>query len=116
MVKSRPFPFISLSSSNEGFRGGSFVWSNGWNDMELFSKSATELDIVIEGMFEAGKVEAGWDLFCSLSHKGVKPDIVTYNTMISGLCNNRLKHEAYALLRKMKQDGSLSQMIVSIMR
>ncbi|KAF3549491.1 hypothetical protein DY000_02010513 [Brassica cretica] len=27
--------------------------------------------------------------------------------MISGLCNNKLKHEAYALLRKMKQDGSL---------
>ncbi|KAF3558001.1 hypothetical protein F2Q69_00014004 [Brassica cretica] len=53
------------------------------------------------------KVEAGWDLFCSLSLKGVKPDVVTYNTMILGLCNNKLKHEAYALLRKMKQDGSL---------
>ncbi|CAA7046711.1 unnamed protein product [Microthlaspi erraticum] len=39
--------------------------------------------------------------------KGVKPDVVTYNTMISGFCRKGLKEEASALFRKMKEDGPL---------
>ncbi|XP_013633244.1 pentatricopeptide repeat-containing protein At1g63080, mitochondrial-like [Brassica napus] len=58
-------------------------------------------------MCKAGVIEDAHDLFCRLSLKGVKPDVVAYNTMISGLCNNRLKHEACALFSKMKQDGPL---------
>ncbi|CAA7027578.1 unnamed protein product [Microthlaspi erraticum] len=36
--------------------------------------------------------------------KGVKPDVVTYNKVISGLCWKGLKEEA---LRKIKEDGPL---------
>ncbi|XP_020890693.1 pentatricopeptide repeat-containing protein At1g63130, mitochondrial-like [Arabidopsis lyrata subsp. lyrata] len=63
--------------------------------------------IMIEGMCKAGKVEDGWDLFCSLSLKGVKPNIVTYTTMISGFCSKNLLQEADALFMKMKEDGPL---------
>jgi len=64
-------------------------------------------NIMIEGMCKAGKVEDGWDLFCSLSLKGVKPDVIIYNTMISGFCRKGLKEEADALFRKMREDGPL---------
>jgi pentatricopeptide repeat protein len=58
-------------------------------------------------MCKAGKVEDGWDLFCSLSLKGVKPNVVTYTTMISGFCRKGLNKEADALFRDMKEDGTL---------
>ncbi|KAL1203665.1 Pentatricopeptide repeat-containing protein [Cardamine amara subsp. amara] len=58
-------------------------------------------------MCKAGKVEDGWDLFCSLSLKGVKPNVVTYNIMLSGFCRKGLKEEADALLRKLKEDEIL---------
>jgi pentatricopeptide repeat protein len=64
-------------------------------------------NIMIEGMCKAGKVEDGWDLFCSLSLKGVKPNVVTYTTMISGFCRKGLNKEADALFRDMKEDGTL---------
>jgi pentatricopeptide repeat protein len=35
----------------------------------------------------------------------VKPNVVTYTTMISGLFREGLKHEAHVLFRKMKEDG-----------
>ncbi|CAH2048202.1 unnamed protein product, partial [Thlaspi arvense] len=65
-------------------------------------KSEVEL-----GMCKAGKVEDAWDLFSCLSLKGVKPNVVTCNTMISGLCRKDLLQEADALFRKMKEDGPL---------
>ncbi|XP_019083088.1 PREDICTED: pentatricopeptide repeat-containing protein At1g63070, mitochondrial-like isoform X2 [Camelina sativa] len=61
----------------------------------------------LEKALVAGKVEDGWDLFCSLNLKGVKPNVVTYTTMMSGLCSKRLLEEADALFREMKVDGPL---------
>ncbi|KAL1190493.1 Pentatricopeptide repeat-containing protein [Cardamine amara subsp. amara] len=58
-------------------------------------------------MCNGGKVEDAWKLFCSLNLKGVKPNVVTYTIMISGLCSKRLLQEADALFRKMKEDGPL---------
>ncbi|WZZ86350.1 hypothetical protein YC2023_114929 [Brassica napus] len=50
---------------------------------EDLQKSEMEVDIVtyttiIHGMCKAGKVEDAWGLFCSLSVKVVKPDVVAY--------------------------------------
>ncbi|KAF3500469.1 hypothetical protein F2Q69_00040820 [Brassica cretica] len=39
--------------------------------------------------------------------KGVKPDVRTYTIMFSGFGVKRLKQEAVALFRKMKEDGPL---------
>ncbi|XP_010481645.1 PREDICTED: pentatricopeptide repeat-containing protein At1g63070, mitochondrial-like [Camelina sativa] len=61
----------------------------------------------LETALVAGKVGEAWDLFCSLSLKGVKPNVVTYTTMISRLCRKSLMQEADALFRKMKEDGIL---------
>ncbi|QBJ07450.1 hypothetical protein EYS10_02425 (plasmid) [Rahnella aquatilis] len=41
-------------------------------------------------MCEAGKVEDVQHLFNSLSLKGLQPDVITYNTIISGLGTKRL--------------------------
>ncbi|XP_019085868.1 PREDICTED: pentatricopeptide repeat-containing protein At1g63070, mitochondrial-like isoform X2 [Camelina sativa] len=79
------------------------------------SASIMTYNILLDGLCNNGKletalasrVEEGWDLFCSLSLKGLKPDVVTYTTMISGLCRKRLMQEADALFRKMKEDGPL---------
>jgi pentatricopeptide repeat protein len=37
----------------------------------------------------------------------VKPNVVTYTTMISGFCRKGLNKEADALFRDMKEDGTL---------
>ncbi|CAA7048664.1 unnamed protein product [Microthlaspi erraticum] len=44
-------------------------------------------NILLDGLWlcKAGKVEDAWKLFVA-SVKGVKPDVVTYTTMISGFC------------------------------
>jgi pentatricopeptide repeat protein len=52
-------------------------------------------------------VEDGWELFCNLSLKGVSPNVIAYNTMISGFCRKGSKEEADSLLKKMKEDGPL---------
>ncbi|KAH0880617.1 hypothetical protein HID58_068011 [Brassica napus] len=46
-----------------------------------------------------------WFYFGSLSSKIIKPNVVTYTTMISGFSIRGLIHEADALFRKMKKDG-----------
>jgi pentatricopeptide repeat protein len=37
----------------------------------------------------------------------VKPNVVTYTTMMSGFCRKGLKEEADALFREMKEEGPL---------
>ena len=56
-------------------------------------------------MCETGKVEDAWGLFCSLSVKGVKPDVVAYITIMSCLCRKGLHREINELYTKMKGDG-----------
>lgn len=42
-----------------------------------------------------------WDLFCSLPRNGVEPDVQTYTIMIYGFCGKGAVSEANALFQKM---------------
>ncbi|KAM1581699.1 hypothetical protein ACFX10_029525 [Malus domestica] len=56
-----------------------------------------------ESFVQAEKVGYAWDLFRSLSSKGIQLDVKTYTIMISGFCNGELTSEAENLLRQMEE-------------
>ncbi|KAF3550124.1 hypothetical protein DY000_02005065 [Brassica cretica] len=90
-------------------------------------------NIIIHGMCNASKIDDAWDLFCSLplrgavtalgtsgrstsfrpylnylnfrACRGVKPNVITHNIMIGGLCKKGSLSKADMLFRKMGEDG-----------
>jgi pentatricopeptide repeat protein len=40
-----------------------------------------------------------------MENKGLRPDVITYNTLLAGNARNRQKKEAYELLSEMVQMG-----------
>ena len=61
--------------------------------MSLFGEFEMSLDlsiiiytIILDGMCSSGKLNDALELFSHLSSKGIKPNVVTYCTMIKGLC------------------------------
>nr|VDC94423.1 unnamed protein product [Brassica oleracea] len=62
-------------------------------------------DIVTYKILLDGKVNDAWDLLCSLPLRGVKPNVITHNIMIGGLCKKGSLSKADMLFRKMGEDG-----------
>ncbi|CAN6812405.1 unnamed protein product [Brassica oleracea var. botrytis] len=56
-------------------------------------------------LLDGFKVNDAWDLLCSLPLRGVKPNVITHNIMIGGLCKKGSLSKADMLFRKMGEDG-----------
>ena len=59
--------------------------------------------ILIDGVYNAGKLTTARDLFNTLPAKGVQANVWTYNIMIKGLCKEGLLIEASELFEKMEE-------------
>ncbi|XWS58963.1 hypothetical protein CRYUN_Cryun08bG0079300 [Craigia yunnanensis] len=63
-------------------------------------------NILIDGMIEAGHLEAARKLFSHIFVTGLKPSLPSFNRMIKGLCDG-LPEKAYDLFSKMEEDDCL---------
>ncbi|KAL6501169.1 hypothetical protein OROHE_025032 [Orobanche hederae] len=61
---------------------------------------------------EAKKLDAARAIFRDLGSKGLEPDVVTYNILIKGCCQNGLLEEAQNLLSRMDESSLLPDEII----
>ncbi|XP_061351613.1 putative pentatricopeptide repeat-containing protein At1g53330 [Gastrolobium bilobum] len=61
---------------------------------------ACTYNILINAWFSIGDVERAYKVFDEMRKRGVRPNAVTFGTMINGLCKNSRLHEAF----KVKED------------
>ncbi|KAL5789288.1 hypothetical protein ACOSQ2_004176 [Xanthoceras sorbifolium] len=96
-------------------------------DGEMISKdmrpTVVTYNSMLIGLFRASRVGDGRklfeeiqsnDLFHSLPHKGLVPDVVAYNIMINGLCKERELEKANSLLWAMEEKGERGRLIYSL--
>ena len=61
--------------------------------------------VILDGSCKIGRLDGAQDLCNSHFLKGLDPDVVTYSTMILGLCSKGLLKEAKDFLIKMEENG-----------
>ncbi|KAG8037221.1 hypothetical protein GUJ93_ZPchr0020g33574 [Zizania palustris] len=50
-------------------------------------------------------MDKAYDLFREMKKQGISPDVVTYTSIIDGLCKSKAMDKAYDLFREMKKQG-----------
>uniref|UniRef100_A0A2N9EBU1 Pentacotripeptide-repeat region of PRORP domain-containing protein n=1 Tax=Fagus sylvatica TaxID=28930 RepID=A0A2N9EBU1_FAGSY len=74
-------------------------------DLQTYGHLVRWLIILIDGLFNVGKLTTAREVFYSLPTKGLQPNVRTYTIMIKGLCQEGLIDEASELLEKMDENG-----------
>ncbi|RCV42193.1 hypothetical protein SETIT_9G196600v2 [Setaria italica] len=66
--------------------------------------------IILDGLFKAGRTTAAMEHYPKMIDRGVKLDIVIYNTILGGLCKNNFGDEALRLMvMDLIEDGLLEE-------
>ena len=61
--------------------------------------------MIIDGLIKEGELSKACALFHEMMQQGVVPDVVTYSSIIDGLCKARALDEAEVVLRQMIDSG-----------
>lgn len=70
---------------------------------EAENKNTSMWNEIIAAYVDEGKVEKAMELLRLMQNEGLKPDLITYNTLLAGHARYKQKKEIHKLLSEMKQ-------------
>uniref|UniRef100_K4AKH6 Pentacotripeptide-repeat region of PRORP domain-containing protein n=1 Tax=Setaria italica TaxID=4555 RepID=K4AKH6_SETIT len=101
---------------SSGFKPDNIIYSDLINGFckKMLSKeikpTVISYGIILDGLFKAGRTTAAMEHYPKMIDRGVKLDIVIYNTILGGLCKNNFGDEALRLMvMDLIEDGLLEE-------
>lgn len=71
-------------------------------DMNVYAQpDVCTCNILINAAVNCGDLDSAWKVFDEMSKRGVSANVVTFGTMVNGLCRNEKLDEAFKLKKKM---------------